>query len=152
MVRNSGPGLKLLLLWLGTIAVELIMALYTFKTRLAPTGMDAGRAYTIGVVWEIVHLVLVVVVLPALFLAVVWRSLQSQPVHAWRASRIALAWLVVPTVWLFGLMAESMLTETVLSIYESPVITIIYCLYGLITLTILAITALWLMRHSAPGR
>jgi hypothetical protein len=150
MVRNNKPGSTVALRWLGLVAAELILALYTFKAGLTSTGMDASRAYTRAVAWEAVHLLLVVVVLPAAFFATLWRYLRTAPVRAWTGSKIVVAWLGVLTVWLFGMMAESTLSETVLSVYEPPVVAALYFICGLITVVIIATTVLWLMHRSPP--
>lgn len=148
MVRNNKPGLGLALQWLGIVAAELILALYTFKAGLVSNGMDAGRAYNRAVIWEAAHLLFVVLVLPASFLAILWHSLGTTPLRGWTGGEILLAWLAVPTVWLFGMMAEATLSETVLSVHEPPIVVALYSICGLFTAMIAATTLLWLTRRS----
>lgn len=150
MDQKGATRRRLVLLWLGTTTMEVFLTLYTFKMRLIPVGMDSRRAYILGVGWETLHLLLVVFVLPAVLLRGVWRSLGSMPVHRWKRSELTLAWLIAPTVWLFGMMSESVLADTVLPIYEPPLVTALHVTYGLIIAIIFATTLRWLMSRSTP--
>jgi hypothetical protein len=142
MRRGGGRALTLVLFWIGSVVIESMLALFTFKIRLASSGMDADRAYLLGRVWQGVHLVLVVALIPGMLLAVIWRYLRRRPIGDWRGDRIAVAWLVVPTTWYLALMAEIVLSDTILPVYG---------ICGLLTAAIVASPVFWVTRPGLAG-
>lgn len=141
-----------MLWWLGAVSGDTILALYTFKARLAAAGMDARAAYAVAATWELAHLILIVLVLPAALLLAAGRNLRRKRIAQWDGRSFALAWGLVPTVWYFGWLAEQALSSTVLRLYEPPIVTVFYGICALVTLGVVACSGVWLTHRFTARR
>ena len=137
-------GQKLALYWILALVCETILALRTFKTRLATEGMPADRALVHASLWEAAHLFLLAVLIPGCFLFVTWRYLWRSPLDQWSIQRIGLAWLASVITFYLAMMVETVATETILPLDSGPIVQGAYGICIALAAAILAVTLKWL--------
>lgn len=141
-------GHKLIALWLLTLFLETVLALGTFKTRLATDGMPANRALVYGSLWEAAHLLLLAVIIPGLFLFLTWQYLRKAPLQQWSIRRIVLAWLATAIAFYLAMMVETAAAETILPPSVSAVVPGVYGVFITVTAGTLALTLKWLQSNA----
>lgn len=122
-MKSPISGRKLALVWILAVSLNTVLALYTFKLRLVSEGMAADQALARASVWEAVHVFAIVGLIPGCVVVATWAYLRSQRVADWTAKKIVIFWLLIPMVFYFVVLAEGVVTETILPLdnnYLSP--------------------------------
>jgi hypothetical protein len=144
-------GQKLAVFWMLALVFETVLALRTFKTRLATDGMSAERALVRGSAWEAAHLLLLGVVIPGVFLFITWRYLGQVRLERWSAPRILLTWSALAITLYLAMMLETAVTETILPLSVNTVVRGVYGVCVALAAGTLVLTLKWLRARSMRG-